>query len=63
MKIFKVMKFRSNGWNEWHDVMGTFSTKAKAEAEFKRLGLKHNPDPKSNWPNLWTDYIDEVEID
>ncbi|QIG69406.1 hypothetical protein EVB79_036 [Rhizobium phage RHph_N3_13] len=59
MKIYKVMKFRANGWNEWHDCMGTFSTREKAERKFKELGLKNDP----KYGNLWSDYIQEQEID
>jgi hypothetical protein len=58
MKIYRVMKFWANGWNEGHNCVGTFSTRKKAEEKFKELGLKTTKDGP-----LWSDCIKEQEID
>lgn len=59
MKIYKVMKFWANGWQEGHSVVGTFSTKEKAKQRFKELKLKR----ELTLGDMWGDYIKEEEID
>jgi hypothetical protein len=60
MKIYKVMKFWSNGWNDGHSCLGTFVSREKAEDCFKELGLKDDPKDSKKY---WSDHILEEEID